>query len=474
MKPIRFVAIIVLALISCSYAYGQDLKRKNLKDLTEGEVRFIRLGIMQMRLLELKNPNSWYYQANVHGYPKEGGVNVPCTEQDVTDDICEQRKDKIPTTAGCPVLYESEFYDGYPQSEIWNSCQHGNFYFLPWHRLHLYHFEQILRTQASAAIDTLRNMDVPANNKADVEAFLATLTDEVLESTGVPYWDYSNEGNKYEITGKPWSEDDAKMPAILSSGTSCSDGNEGTPASSILDVALEKCNPLRVSNDHRSPTCNDPTQICITGTVPDMGSPFGYSWRADARPALNLTCSYVCDGDDCPSSSCATDTTTHQSFHGKQMPDTTAHTAHSVHNVGTYEGALESTPHSWIHNALGILNGVEATPTSTGFMTLNACSGRDPAFYFHHTNIDRLWQVWLNMGDRQDPIDTEEWKTAEFYFINTDSTQSDLNSPCQVVDMTKLNYGYYYTDAADGSLKKMAIDNVQFCHQPKNRPKRTR
>jgi Common central domain of tyrosinase./Polyphenol oxidase middle domain. len=33
-----------------------------------------------------------------------------------------------------------------PAGAVWNQCQHANWFFLPWHRMYLYHFEQIVRS----------------------------------------------------------------------------------------------------------------------------------------------------------------------------------------------------------------------------------------------------------------------------------------------------------------------------------------
>jgi len=34
--------------------------------------------------------------------------------------------------------------DATPAKTLWNSCQHGSYYFLSWHRMYLYYFERIL------------------------------------------------------------------------------------------------------------------------------------------------------------------------------------------------------------------------------------------------------------------------------------------------------------------------------------------
>lgn len=60
-----------------------------------------------------------------------------------------------------------------PKDGIRHQCQHSSWYFLPWHRMYLWHFEQILR----AAIATLDEID-----------------DDVKENWALPYWDYCRQG----------------------------------------------------------------------------------------------------------------------------------------------------------------------------------------------------------------------------------------------------------------------------------------
>ena len=38
-----------------------------------------------------------------------------------------------------------------PAMADWNGCQHGNWFFLPWHRMYLYFFERIVRAAVRAA-----------------------------------------------------------------------------------------------------------------------------------------------------------------------------------------------------------------------------------------------------------------------------------------------------------------------------------
>jgi tyrosinase len=70
------------------------------------KVAALRRGIQVMKSRPPNDPTSWVYQANMHG---------------TTD----------------------------PRNlALWNTCQHGSYFFLPWHRMYIHYFERILR-QAS-------------------------------------------------------------------------------------------------------------------------------------------------------------------------------------------------------------------------------------------------------------------------------------------------------------------------------------
>ncbi len=55
--------------------------------------------------------------------------------------------------------------------------------------------------------------------------------------------------------------------------------------------------------------------------------------------------------------------------------------------VNAFETALETQPHNPVHNLIG------------GAMGDVAISPRDPLFWVHHANIDRLWLAWVMAGD---------------------------------------------------------------------------
>ena len=79
-------------------------------------------------------------------------------------------------------------------------------------------------------------------------------------------------------------------------------------------------------------------------------------------------------------------------------------------------GALENGPHGGGHIY------------SRGNMANFATAAIDPLFYAHHGNVDRLWEVWRNAANRNDPPDDSEWNGREFAFLDVDGTMRKWRS----------------------------------------------
>ena len=89
------------------------------------------VGVMRAR--PASDPTSWVFQAAIHG--SNGAV---------------------------PPAF----------ADTWNSCQHGSFFFLSWHRMYLYFFERIVRKASGRATFALPYWDYgPAANRALPPAF---------------------------------------------------------------------------------------------------------------------------------------------------------------------------------------------------------------------------------------------------------------------------------------------------------------
>jgi tyrosinase len=119
--------------------------------------------------------------------------------------------------------------------------------------------------------------------------------------------------------------------------------------------------------------------------------------------------------------------------------------AQPVH-FGTFSGQLELQPHNVIHVAIG---------GDTGFMSDPNCAARDPIFFLHHANIDRLWEAWLRQGGgRMNPA-TEVWLRTPFTFFNEYGQQVTLTAQ-DILDTTAA-LGYRYDDAGSTRPSAQAV-----------------
>lgn len=104
-------------------------------------------------------------------------------------------------------------------------------------------------------------------------------------------------------------------------------------------------------------------------------------------------------------------------------------------------GAVESTPHNDIHVALG---GRRSGQCQGGLMIDPNCAALDPIFWLHHSNVDRLWNVWLaSGGGRVNPPDPS-WNTAPFVFHDETGAAITMTA-AEVLDSAD-QLGYVYDD----------------------------
>jgi tyrosinase len=115
-----------------------------------------------------------------------------------------------------------------------------------------------------------------------------------------------------------------------------------------------------------------------------------------------------------------------QSFGGQTL-------AAPAHFTGPH-GRLESQPHDVMHDAIG---------GQTGWMSDPNMAARDPIFWLHHCNIDRLWSHWIALGGgRHDPITNQAWMKTKFTFYDEKAKKVVLTGG-EVIDTVKeLDYRY--------------------------------
>jgi tyrosinase len=309
--------------------------RREVNTFSAADIDAYRKGVALMQSRANDDPTGWIYQANMHDIPTSNAI--------------------------CAVTPGA-------QQPAWATCQHGNFFFLAWHRMYLYYFERILRAAVREA------------------------TGDPNYEFNLPYWDYENPNNH-------------DLPEAFR--------NPGN-----------NTNPLFVSR--RAAACNSGGE-CVSAA------------EASDDDAMSLLPFCNCpDGETCPG--CPSGLLPDETF-GSQWASAPEH-------YGDGTGELEIQPHGVVHNAVG---------GPTGWMAYLECAARDPIFWLHHANIDRLWQVWLNQGGgRANPLGSDEWKDQTFTFFDENKTAVTMTA-CQVLNMaTQLDYQY----------EGLPVENVVLCDAP--------
>ena len=302
-------------------------------------------AVEKMRTRPITDPTSWLYQAAIHGYtndPKEDQYGAAFWAGLV------KGQKNMPTKGD--------------QTTFWRQCQHGSWYFLPWHRMYLGFFEKIVRK-------TIIDLGGPSN-------------------WALPYWDY-NKGPASQKLPEAFTDLQSKLP-------------DGSP------------NPLI-----------EPTRDSGQGNgTPNNGNAFLNPRLIGLNMAFN-------------EHQFATSTNV-QSFGG---PVT------FFQHGGSHHGGLESMPHDQVHDMVG------------GPMGDPVTAGNDPIFWLHHANIDRLWQVWLDIYPATNPDNKNpsvpQWLTLtglipprnKFWFYDEKGKATTLN-PQDVLDTTVAPFYYKYEDVS--------------------------
>lgn len=98
---------------------------------------------------------------------------------------------------------------------------------------------------------------------------------------------------------------------------------------------------------------------------------------------------------------------------------------------------LEGQPHNHVHNNIG------------GFMQDNL-SPVDPLFFMHHSNIDRIWDVWTRKQLEAklpivptDPTELANWKKEPFlFYINAQGQSVSKNTSGDYIAIGEFDYDY--------------------------------
>ncbi len=96
----------------------------------------------------------------------------------------------------------------------------------------------------------------------------------------------------------------------------------------------------------------------------------------------------------------------------------------------TFQSNFNSGPHGSVHTSVA------------GDMAVISTSVKDPVFWLHHSNVDRLWEQWRSMcGGRANPTDAT-WLNKTYTFFDEYGTPVNMTGSQVVEISTQLGYRY--------------------------------
>jgi tyrosinase len=239
---------------------------------------------------------------------------------------------------------------------LWSTCQHGSWFFLPWHRMYLAAFEQIVQHHLGDGAWSL------------------------------PYW-YSIDPDRPRRAILPAAFREDRPDNNLFTTERSRRANRGRPFFGVLPF------------EQLSSGLGDALAAGRYATADGLAT-FGGGKRA--RPAFS----------------------------------------------GEEQGLLEGTPHGAVHVLVGSDLDRSGTITRSGWMASFFTAALDPIFWLHHANLDRLWQVWIDLGNPV-PRRQRAWMDTTFTFPAPEGA-SVTWSVAEVLDTGNLGYRYDDLDPPSG------------------------
>jgi hypothetical protein len=247
-------------------------------------------------------------------------------------------------------------------------CPHANWWFLPWHRGYLFHFEDICRQLSGDPEFALPFWDWTRSPRVPDVLFedVLTPTHELYEES------FQTFRPKFEtVITELWSG--------LTPGRREQMSLRGLASAADLWERLESYFSER--SEARRPTRERPE-------LPD----WAMREVGEERVTAALAPKRFEDFGSTPS----------DNHHSRAIQDT-----------------LESGPHNNIHNAIG---------GGPGFMS-ELMAPVDPIFWLHHANVDRLWDIWTRRerqaGRTGLPENEAPWRREPFLFFSESEAQSE-------------------------------------------------
>ncbi|KAK7331904.1 hypothetical protein VNO80_28647 [Phaseolus coccineus] len=103
-------------------------------------------------------------------------------------------------------------------------------------------------------------------------------------------------------------------------------------------------------------------------------------------------------------------------------------------------GTVENIPHGPVH----VWTGDNTQPNTENMGSLYSAA-RDPIFYSHHANVDRMWSIWKTLGGKRSDIKDSDWLESGFVFYDENKKLVRVKVK-DCLDTRKLGYVYQEVD----------------------------
>ncbi|KAK7246542.1 hypothetical protein RIF29_41411 [Crotalaria pallida] len=97
-------------------------------------------------------------------------------------------------------------------------------------------------------------------------------------------------------------------------------------------------------------------------------------------------------------------------------------------------GSVENVPHGSVHLWTGDIKQHNIENMGNFYS-----AARDPIFYSHHANVDRLWSIWKTLGGKRKDITDPDWLESGFLFYDENKNLVRVKVK-DSLDTTKLRY----------------------------------
>jgi tyrosinase len=117
-----------------------------------------------------------------------------------------------------------------------------------------------------------------------------------------------------------------------------------------------------------------------------------------------------------------------------------------------FNAVVDETPHGNVHVAIGTTKRIGGQSVPVGMQSIEVAA-RDPIFWMHHCNVDRMWESWRrprpNGSSTFDPPASNDWRNRSFTFVDPKDPSKLVSMKAgEVLNVQSAELGYKYDGLA--------------------------